>query len=47
MSVHESGAAALLKRAVELDTAERYEESLLCYQSGIEQLMTVLKGINL
>ena len=44
-SVKESGAVALLKRAVELDNDGRCDEALSCYQSGIEQLMTVMKGL--
>lgn len=42
-SVKESGAVALLTRAVELDNEGRCDEALSCYQSGIEQLMTVMK----
>jgi len=44
-SVKESGAVALLTRAVELDNEGRCDEALSCYQSGIEQLMTVMKGL--
>ena len=43
-SVLDSGAAALLTRAVQLDNEGRYQESLSCYQSGIEQLLQVVKG---
>jgi len=46
-SVKESGAVALLTRAVELDNEGRCDEALSCYQSGIEQLMTVMKGLQL
>lgn len=42
-SVKESGAVALLTRAVQLDNEGRCDEALSCYQSGIEQLMTVMK----
>jgi MIT (microtubule interacting and transport) domain len=44
-SVQESGAAALLTRAVQLDNEGRYQEALGCYQSGIEQLLQVVKGL--
>jgi len=43
-SVKESGAVALLTRAVQLDNEGRCNEALSCYQSGIEQLMSVMKG---
>jgi len=46
-SVKESGAVALLVRAVELDNEGRCDEALSCYQSGIEQLMAVMKGRHL
>jgi hypothetical protein len=39
-------AVTLLKRATELDSAGKYNESLVCYQEGIQLLMTVLKGIS-
>jgi len=45
-SVKESGAVALLTRAVQLDNEGRCDEALSCYQSGIEQLMTVMKGLS-
>ncbi|KAK2144713.1 hypothetical protein LSH36_736g00069 [Paralvinella palmiformis] len=41
---HVSG-ATLLTRAVELDKAGRYTESLVFYESGIQQLMVLLKKI--
>ena len=40
---HVSG-ATLLTRAVELDKAGRYTESLVFYESGIQQLMVLLKS---
>uniref|UniRef100_A0A8D0E9I8 Microtubule interacting and trafficking domain containing 1 n=1 Tax=Salvator merianae TaxID=96440 RepID=A0A8D0E9I8_SALMN len=40
----EDSAAVMLKRAVELDVASRFQESLVCYQEGIELLMKVLKA---
>ena len=43
-SLQESGATALLKRAVELDKEGRLHESLISYQAGLEQLLQVLKG---
>lgn len=39
-------AVTLLKRATELDSATKYGEALVCYQEGIQLLMTVLKGRN-
>jgi len=44
-AIKESGAVALLTRAVQLDNEGRCDEALSCYQSGIEQLMTVMKGL--
>uniref|UniRef100_A0A2D4N8R3 MIT domain-containing protein n=1 Tax=Micrurus spixii TaxID=129469 RepID=A0A2D4N8R3_9SAUR len=40
----EDSAATVLKRAVELDSASRFQESLICYQEGIDLLLSVLKG---
>lgn len=40
----EDSAVAVLKRAVELDSASRFQESLICYQEGIDLLLSVLKG---
>lgn len=40
----EASAVSVLKRAVELDQSERFQESLVCYQEGIQLLMDVLKG---
>lgn len=40
----ESSAISVLKRAVELDHSDRFQESLVCYQEGIQLLMDVLKG---
>ncbi|CAK6439691.1 unnamed protein product [Pipistrellus nathusii] len=37
-------AAAVLKRAVELDAESRYQQALVCYQEGIDLLLQVLKG---
>ncbi|NXP83433.1 MITD1 protein, partial [Ramphastos sulfuratus] len=36
--------AETLKRAVELDLASRFQESLVCYQEGIDLLLQVVKG---
>uniref|UniRef100_A0A8C9EZ25 MIT domain-containing protein n=1 Tax=Pavo cristatus TaxID=9049 RepID=A0A8C9EZ25_PAVCR len=33
-----------VKRAVELDLASRFQESLVCYQEGIDLLLQVVKG---
>ncbi|XP_075772857.1 MIT domain-containing protein 1 isoform X2 [Pelodiscus sinensis] len=40
----EPAAVAALRRAVELDSASRFQESLVCYQEGIDLLLQVLKG---
>jgi len=40
----ETSAISVLKRAVELDHGGRFQESLVCYQEGIQLLMDVLKG---
>ncbi|KAE8625587.1 hypothetical protein XENTR_v10006327 [Xenopus tropicalis] len=40
----ENSAGVVLRRAVELDGKGRYQESLVCYQEGIELLLQVLKG---
>ncbi|KAL0272724.1 UNVERIFIED_CONTAM: hypothetical protein PYX00_005586 [Menopon gallinae] len=41
----ESAAIAILTRAVSLDKANRYTESLVCYQEGITLLMDNWKGL--
>lgn len=41
----ETSAISVLKRAVELDHSDRYQESLVCYQEGIQLLMDVLKAV--
>ena len=43
----EASAVSVLKRAVELDQGARFQESLVCYQEGIQLLMDVLKGITI
>ncbi|KAL8190144.1 UNVERIFIED_CONTAM: MIT domain-containing protein 1 [Gekko kuhli] len=40
----EEPAVLVLKRAVELDGASRFQESLVCYQEGIDLLLRVLKA---
>ncbi|KAM3836400.1 MIT domain-containing protein 1 isoform 3-T4 [Vipera latastei] len=40
----EDSAAVVLKRALELDLASRFQESLICYQEGIDLLLSVLKA---
>ena len=37
-------ASDLLKRAVELDTALKYSESLICYEEGIQMLIRLMRG---
>ncbi|CAL8266536.1 unnamed protein product [Lota lota] len=41
----EASAVSVLKRAVELDQGARFQESLVCYQEGIQLLMDVLKAV--
>uniref|UniRef100_A0A673XGV0 MIT, microtubule interacting and transport, domain containing 1 n=1 Tax=Salmo trutta TaxID=8032 RepID=A0A673XGV0_SALTR len=41
----ETSAISVLKRAVELDQSSRFQESLVCYQEGIQLLMDVLKAV--
>ncbi|XP_020504030.1 MIT domain-containing protein 1 [Labrus bergylta] len=41
----ETSAVSVLKRAVELDQIGRFQESLVCYQEGIQLLMDVLKAV--
>ncbi|NXO04666.1 MITD1 protein, partial [Rhinopomastus cyanomelas] len=36
--------AATVKRAVELDKASRFQESLVCYQEGIDLLLQAVRG---
>lgn len=43
LSGMEASAVSVLKRAVELDQSERFQESLICYQEGIQLLMDALK----
>ncbi|XP_050830578.1 MIT domain-containing protein 1 isoform X2 [Serinus canaria] len=40
----ERAGAETLKRAVELDAASRFQESLVCYQEGIDLLLQAMKG---
>ncbi|XP_062312561.1 MIT domain-containing protein 1 [Osmerus eperlanus] len=41
----ETSAISVLKRAVELDHGSRFQESLVCYQEGIQLLIDVLKAL--
>lgn len=41
----ESSGLNLIKRAIELDNAKRYTESLICYQEGLQLLLQVCKGL--
>ncbi|XP_056145939.1 MIT domain-containing protein 1 [Lampris incognitus] len=41
----ETCAVSVLKRAVELDHSSRFQESLVCYQEGIQLLLDVLKAV--
>ncbi|XP_068780265.1 MIT domain-containing protein 1 isoform X2 [Struthio camelus] len=40
----ERAGAEMVKRAVELDLASRFQESLVCYQDGIDLLLQVVKA---
>ena len=35
----------LLKRAVELDSAQRYSEAIICYEEGIQNILRAMGGI--
>ena len=37
-------ARSLLARAVELDTAQRYSEALICYEEAIQMLIKCIPG---
>ena len=37
-------AQSLLARAVELDTAQRYSEALICYEEAIQMLIKCIPG---
>ncbi|XP_048855359.1 MIT domain-containing protein 1 [Brienomyrus brachyistius] len=41
----EASAVSILKRAVELDNIGRFQESIVCYQEGIQLLLDVLKAL--
>ena len=41
----EASTVSVLKRAVELDQSGRFQESLVCYQEGIQLLIDTLKGL--
>ncbi|XP_061315672.1 MIT domain-containing protein 1 [Pezoporus flaviventris] len=43
-AVLERAGAETVKRAVELDVASRFQESLVCYQEGIDLLLQVVKA---
>lgn len=40
----EESAINILKRAIELDSKSKFTEALVCYQEGIQLLMTVMKS---
>ena len=39
-----ASAISVLKRAIELDSANRLEEAVVCYQEGLQLLIDYLKG---
>ena len=39
-----NAAKDLLKRAVELDCAQRFSEALICYEEGIQNLLRAMGG---
>lgn len=45
MAEQEGAAIALLKRAVELDVARRYTESLVCYKEGLQLFLKVVQAV--
>ena len=40
----DAAAKDLLKRAVELDSAQRYSEAIICYEEGIQNILRVVRG---
>lgn len=34
----------LIKRAVELDSAQKYTEALICYEEGIQNILRAMRG---
>ena len=40
----EASAISLLKEAIALDTARRFNEAVVCYREGIQLLMDVMKS---
>lgn len=45
MSEKEGAAVALLKRAVELDVAQRFTEALVCYKEGLQLFLDVVQAV--
>ena len=41
----DAAAKDLLKRAVELDSAQRYSEAIICYEEGIQNILRAIGGI--
>ena len=39
-----ASAISVLKRAIELDSANRLDEAVVCYQEGLQLLIDYLKG---
>lgn len=44
MSQETQIAASILKRAVELDMKKRFTEAIICYQEGLQVLLTVVQN---
>ncbi|XP_038674350.1 MIT domain-containing protein 1 isoform X2 [Scyliorhinus canicula] len=44
LSEKENSAVTVLKRAIELDNDSRFQNSLVCYQEGIDLLLQVMKA---
>ena len=40
----DAAAKDLLKRAVELDSAQRYSEAIICYEEGIQNILRAIRG---
>ena len=41
----EASAIGLLKQAIQMDSEKKFTEAIVCYQEGIQLLLTVLKGM--
>lgn len=44
MHARMEAAKDLLRRAVELDSAQKFSEALICYEEGIQNLLRAMGG---